>query len=92
MLDVFGGLIERCGCQEVKGPFWNHPGGSKSFVQDQVCVLMHSKPAAKQQTNQGLELKQRAAKRRPSTLWRSVQQRDPHQISQQQSLGSYDRG
>jgi len=30
---------------------------------------MHSKPAAKQQTNKGVELKQRAAKRRSSTLW-----------------------
>ncbi len=92
MLDVFGGLTERCGCQEVKGPFWNHSGGSKSFVQDQVCVLMQSKQGTKQQTKKVFELEQRATKRRPSTLWRTVQQRDPHQISQQQSLGSYNRG
>ena len=51
MLDVSGGLTERCGCEEVKRPFWNHSGGSKSFVQDQVCVLMQSKQFAKQQTN-----------------------------------------
>ena len=48
MLDVSGGLTERCGCEEVKRPFWNHSGGSKSFVQDQVCVLMQSKQFAKQ--------------------------------------------
>ena len=84
--------MERCDCQEIKGPFWNHSGGSKSFVQDQVCVLMQSKQVAKQQTKKIFELEQRATKRRPSTLWRSFQQRDPHQISQQQSLGSYDRG
>ena len=92
MLDVSGGLVERSDCQEIKGPFWNHLGGSKRFVQDQVCVLMQIKQVAKQQTKKVFGLEQRAATRRPSPLRRGLQQRDPHQISQQQSLGSYNRG
>ena len=85
MLDVSGGLVERCDCQEItslKGTFWNHSGGSKSFVQDQVSGLMQSKQVAKQQTEKVFGLEQRATKRRSSTLRRGLQQRDPHQISQ----------
>lgn len=55
-------------------------------------VLMQSEQVAKQQTKKIFELEQRATKRRPSTLWRSFQQREHHQISQQQCLGSYNRG
>jgi len=57
-----------------------------------VALSPSSIIAATVNTDEGVELKQRAAKRRSSTLWQSVQQRDPHQISQQQSLGSYNRG
>ena len=44
MFDLSGGPVERCDCQEVKGPFWDHSGGPKSVVQNQVAFWLHCQP------------------------------------------------
>jgi len=44
MFDLSGGPVERCDCQEVKGPFWDHSGGPKSVVQNQVTFWLHCQP------------------------------------------------
>ncbi|DBA78606.1 TPA: hypothetical protein ACH3X1_008536 [Trebouxia sp. C0004] len=53
---------------------------------------MQSKQVAKQQTKRVFELEQRPTKRRPSTLWQSFQQRDPHQISSSKALAATTEG